>query len=332
MRRDRREEGMQSYDIRVDVTGSVDVAGSLQTAATVHLPDRIDGPLTAIFGFPGGAYARGYYDVRMLPGYSQAQHHTDRGIVFVACDHFGLGDSSAVADFDLTVERMAAGNHAATRAVLAGLRAGTLIDGLGPLAIDKVIGIGQSMGGCLVTVQQGTYRSFDAIGVLGYGCAGASFTMPDGSKVKFPAPGRGEAVDAQAAAALDRVAENAAMFAHSFHAPDTAPELLAAESGPDAAKMPWRTAGAPSCAAMMMAEDTIAAEAAMVDVPVLSACGELDIVHDPWSEPAAFASSRDITLLVVRGMRHMHNFAPTRAVLWDRILRFAEDVTPASER
>src|SRR5438309_424886 len=67
---------MRSYELRVDVSGSSELTGELTIAATVHLPDKITGPLTVLFGFPGGGFGRGYYDVRLLPGYSQAEYHT----------------------------------------------------------------------------------------------------------------------------------------------------------------------------------------------------------------------------------------------------------------
>jgi len=44
---------MRSYDRRVDVTGSSDLEGEIQTAVTVHLPDAITGPATIFFAWPG---------------------------------------------------------------------------------------------------------------------------------------------------------------------------------------------------------------------------------------------------------------------------------------
>ena len=82
---------------------------------------------------------------------------------------------------------------------------------------------------------------------------------------------------------------------------------------------------------MMMGEGAVATEAAMVDVPVLSACGEVDLVDDPWAEPTAFRRSRDVALLVVPGMHHMHNFARTREVLWRRIVQFADGIAARQE-
>ena len=75
----------------------------------------------------------------------------------------------------------------------------------------------------------------------------------------------------------------------------------------------------PVCARLMMTPRYVAQEAAAIDVPVLIAAGERDVVPDPHAEPGAFESSPDVSLYVVPGMAHMHNFATTRRLLWDRI-------------
>src|SRR5690349_6252094 len=118
---------MRSYDTRIDITGKTDLEDELHTAVTVHLPDRIEAPTIAMFGFPGGGFGRHYYDIRTLPGYSQAEYHTDSGFVFVACDHLDVGDSSHPDTFDLTFENLAEANHATAEGVLAGLADGSLL-------------------------------------------------------------------------------------------------------------------------------------------------------------------------------------------------------------
>jgi len=75
----------------------------------------------------------------------------------------------------------------------------------------------------------------------------------------------------------------------------------------------------PVCARLMMTPRYVAQEAAAIDVPVLIAAGERDVVPDPHAEPGAFESSPDVSLYVVPGMAHMHNFATTRRLLCDRI-------------
>lgn len=322
---------MRSFDLRIDVTGRVDLEGALETAATVYLPDRVDGPLTVLFGFPGGAYSRRYYDIRQAPGYSQAEHHTDRGFAFVACDHLGIGDSTPLDTFDLTIERMAAANHATASTVVERLRAGRLIEGVGPIEVEKVIGMGQSMGGCLLTVQQGLHSTFDAVAILGYGVVRSGFPTPNGERINFPAPPRGSDLRALADRPLAAVAEHAALLRYGFHAAEDDPDLMEADmpTSPQAdaaaGKLPpWRVDSAPACAASMMADGAVAKEASAIVTPVLVGCGEIDLVADPWLEPSAFRGSRDVALFVVPRMAHMHNFAQTRDLLWARLDRFAE--------
>src|SRR5581483_4930276 len=119
--------------------------GDLQTAVTVCLPDRVDGPAQVMFGFPGGGFNRHYYNVRRMHGYSQAEYHPESGFAVVACDHLGVGDSSHPDMFDLTYENLAAANHATAEAVVSGLRDGSLAPGAPSIDVDKTIGMGQSM-------------------------------------------------------------------------------------------------------------------------------------------------------------------------------------------
>jgi hypothetical protein len=54
--------------------------------------------------------------------------------------------------------------------------------------------------------------------------------------------------------------------------------------------------------------------------PLFLAFGEYDVSADPHLEPTGYPASSDITVVVVQDMAHMHNFADTRARLWDRFL------------
>jgi hypothetical protein len=58
---------------------------------------------------------------------------------------------------------------------------------------------------------------------------------------------------------------------------------------------------------VMVAPGTVATEAAAIDVPILVAVGERDVVPNPWLEPFARKSATDITVLVCPRMAHMHN-------------------------
>jgi pimeloyl-ACP methyl ester carboxylesterase len=82
----------------------------------------------------------------------------------------------------------------------------------------------------------------------------------------------------------------------------------------------WGIDAAPQpCAVDMMVPGVVAREAASITCPILIAQGVRDLVPDPRSEPSAYTSATDITVLVQPRMAHMHNFAPTRREFWRRI-------------
>jgi alpha-beta hydrolase superfamily lysophospholipase len=334
---------VRSFDLGIDVTGVTGLTGEQHTAVTVHLPDRVDAPLRVIFAFPGGGFGRGYYDVQTVPGYSEAKFHTDHGLAFVACDHLGVGESSLPDMFALTYENLAEANRRTVDAVLAGLRAGDLIEGADPIATEAVVGIGQSMGGCLLTVQQANHETFDGVALLGWSGVSTNFPAPDGSRLQYPMPARGTDLRPIAETIFAAVSPDDAHFRFCFHWPDEDPALMEADltsyrpytgrvRGDEAT--PWGSATVPACAITMMTPGSVAAEAAAITVPVLVACGERDVNPDPWAEPTAYRGTRDVSMRVIPRMAHMHNFAQTRAELWKAIEHFvlgveARVATPA---
>src|SRR5262249_12130218 len=88
---------------------------------------------------------------------------------FVSVDYLGAGESSQHAPEKLDYSTVAAASHAAEQEVLRRLVEGSLAKGFPAVSNPLVIGIGQSLGGCLTVVQQGRYHGYDGIGVLGYG-------------------------------------------------------------------------------------------------------------------------------------------------------------------
>ena len=57
--------------------------------------------------------------------------------------------------------------------------------------------------------------------------------------------------------------------------------------------------------------------------------GERDVIADPKGEPRAYLSARSVDLFICPRMGHMHNFAGTRELLWQRIETWAEWVRVA---
>jgi pimeloyl-ACP methyl ester carboxylesterase len=63
---------------------------------------------------------------------------------------------------------------------------------------------------------------------------------------------------------------------------------------------------------------------ASIDVPVLAAVGEYDIVGRPEELPGYFPASPGVSVEVIPGAYHNSNVAPGRQLLWDRIARWAQ--------
>jgi pimeloyl-ACP methyl ester carboxylesterase len=276
----------------IDVTGYVDLPGASRTAVSVFAPDRITTPVAVLFCFPGGGYSRGYYDIHRpeLSGPSQAEYHVARGRVVVTCDHLGVGGSSQPDPASITFEHLAAANHGTVAGVLAGLADGTLSNDLPAISPETVVGIGQSMGGCIGIIQQAKYRSFDALAVLGY----------SGTRMRMPEPSDG-----------------GDPLRHAFHWDEEPRSLIDADLG--GFPQPWRSRTMPSCVATMAQSGLIVQEAGEVEVPLFLAAGERDVIEDLYTEPSAFRRCRDITLFLLIRAAHMHNFAPTRMELWQRL-------------
>lgn len=321
---------MSVYDLAIDVSGSLDLPGPLTTAVTVHLPEQLGPEAVVYFGFPGGGYGRHYFDIDTLPGYSQAAFHVERGDVFVCCDHLAVGESSTPSDpFALTYENLAAANDATARFVLGGLADGTLAPDVAPLSPVATFAMGQSMGGCLLTVQQAIHRTFDGIACLGWSGIFTNFPARNGGRLIKDLPLRGTALNAEI---LQAGAGDLDEFRYCFHWEDEEPALVEPdissyvpfEGLPRGGETtPWGSSGLPPCAITMCTPGTVTAEAARIDVPVFVACGERDTVPDPWAEPAAYRSSPFVAVSVTPRMAHMHNFARTRGELWRRLDAFA---------
>jgi pimeloyl-ACP methyl ester carboxylesterase len=287
----------------------VEVGDGLTTAVTVIAApaqaETLERPI-AVFAFPGGGYGRRYFDLQLEGlgtggSYSQAEHHTARGLVVVACDHLGCGESDAAPG--LTLAQLAAANVATVAEMRRRLAQGKAAPGLAPIRDPLAIGIGQSMGGCFTIAAQGRHRCFDAVAILGYSAHQTVVPVPPGV-----APGT---------FSLDVVR-------YAWHWDDVPKALVdrdvtgygVAHEGPLPA---WRSATVPEIAVDLLEPGYASADAAAIDVPVFVAAGERDVVPDLHAEPAAYRRARDVTLYRQPRAAHMHNFAGTRALLWDRL-------------
>ncbi|WP_257540476.1 serine aminopeptidase domain-containing protein [Sphingobium sp. CFD-1] len=340
-------------ELTIDVTEAAGLGMPAHVAVSVFLPDA-DGlaqPPVVCFAFPGGGYNRRYYSFDMPDGSGggEAGYHNARGWIVVACDHLGFGDSTIPDDDKLDLDIVAAANDATVRAIMDRIEAGTLVDNFPAVPGATRIGIGQSMGGCFAIVAQGNHETFDGIATLGYsGIHTIVPTRPGQPEATWPwisrrsplaapkiynlaalAASKGPQLgDAEALKEAARKGEHP--FQWSFHWDDEPADWVTLDMEASAGLLdtlpPWRSATTPACGVYMVAPGAVALEAASIRVPVLIAVGERDVVPDPWAEPKAFKSASDVQLFVCPRMAHMHNFAHTRTLFWERIQNWGDGV------
>ena len=113
----------ESLDLTIDVTEAAALGEAAHIALTVQLPDSdtLGAEPVVCFAKPGGGYSKEYFTLD-LPGPArgaQSDWHAQRGWLFVAVDHLGVGASST--DHDgarLDYTTLAAASHAAEQEVL----------------------------------------------------------------------------------------------------------------------------------------------------------------------------------------------------------------------
>ncbi|HVW43839.1 MAG TPA: hypothetical protein VHC18_21070 [Amycolatopsis sp.] len=338
----------EPIDLRIDVTEAAGIGMPAVTAATVYLPepDALADPPVVAFAFPGGGYSRGYYGFDMPDSAGQggqARWHTRQGWIFVACDHLGFGDATVAPPGVLDYDNIARGNLATVEHVTELLRTGGLADGFPPVADPVRLGIGQSMGGCFTIALQGQHRVFDGVAILGY--SAIHTVVPSrpgtpeipwpwllrGSDPHAPKPLNVAGLAAATAAAAAAPPPTEHPFTWAFHWDDEPADVVATDMAANAESFEgplpsWRSATIPDCGSYMVAPGTVATEAAAIDVPVLVAVGERDVVPNPSLEPFAYKSTPDITVYRCPRMAHMHNFAHTRFDFWRRIHSWGDAV------
>jgi alpha-beta hydrolase superfamily lysophospholipase len=321
---------LRGTELRLVLSSSAtpDGVGELGIAATLYAPAELDEQdVRALICWPGGSYGRDYWDIHLpgRDGYSFAEHMTARGFVVIAADPLGVGDSGRPEDGTLcTYDALADAAHGAVQLVRAGLTDGTLVADLPPVAAPRIVGVGHSIGGGLVVLQQARRGSYDAIAVLGYTHGAKARAVPSGDD----AARRATAVEQAKGFWGDQWDAryglvNKAPHQNWLNGPDAPADIVAADN---ANAVIW--AAEPYVDALHVGYT--AAYAARVTAPVMVAFGEFDIAERPRDEAAFYERSDDITLFVLAGSYHCHNFQDGRERLWDRLGVWATEVVTAS--
>ena len=188
-----------------------------------------------------------------------------------------------------------------------------------------IIGVGHSMGACLTTMVQATAAPYDAVGLLGYGVqianvrdgdlgVGDLVAQVEASEQAFLA---GAGADGGPSTIVPRE-----VLRPLFHAPDVPDAVMDADDAVQS-RVPVRAA------AEVTTPGFVSEYAAGIDVPVYLCFGSvLDVSPDPYTEPANYRASTDITLHVLEGAAHCHNMASRRHELFDRFAAWAGTIRP----
>jgi pimeloyl-ACP methyl ester carboxylesterase len=328
-------------DIAVDVTAACDLGRPLSVAATMFLPepDSLIENQPVVFAVPGGGYSRGYYDMHFAghQGYSQAEHHVERGIAVVAIDHLGVGASSPDVAETLRIEDIGAANDLAVRAIVDRLRDGTAVDGYPRVDVGSRIGMGQSMGGGVTVIMAARHGTYDAVAVLGYSAIHTVLPMPEPDETVRASEHFDYTRDTGTEElSLTESAAHIGEFLYPFFREDVPIDIVEEDTRGGypirTSSPPFGSTSLPLCVVAMLSPGYIKAEAAELDIPVFIGTGDRDVTPEPHREPAAYAKATDITLFVCERMAHMHNFATTRRLLWDRLAHWCTGVAAQPRR
>jgi pimeloyl-ACP methyl ester carboxylesterase len=323
---------------RIDVTEAAALGEPVEMAVTIFLPEwerMPDRPL-AIFAVPGGGYSRGYFDLSFdaHQNYSQADFHTDRGTIFIAIDHVGVGESTIPDLARISFQTFAATQDACVRQLAAELEAGSLTEGFPACSNLFKIGMGQSMGGAVALLAQGRFATFDAIAPCGVSAIQTVLPQRDEEafergKQRFSGVRVGDNAQSH-----ETVTHQGVDYLYAFHWEDVPADILAEDMKggyPLRRTAPnFGSVTIPHCAVQMMTPGCFTEDAARITVPVFIGNGERDTCPDPHAEPSAYRASQDVTVFIVPTMAHMHNFASTRALLWERLEYWARGLASSA--
>ena len=167
-------------------------------------------------------------------------------------------------------------------------------------------------------MQQGKYRDFDAVAIFGASPLVIA-NIPQHRRLE------GLSTEERRRAVMEDNARTAGVselpkyhgaprsnFAGIFHVPEVAQDLVAYDEA-ECHTLISRVSGTDG-----MTPGISQALAAQITGPVFLAFGEIDVSADPHLEPSGYPAANDITLVVIPNMAHMHNFADTRCLLWER--------------
>jgi alpha-beta hydrolase superfamily lysophospholipase len=312
--------GIRSWPVEVTAEGHV-------LRGWVCTPNPLDHPAPRIglYCLAGGGLTVDYFDLQVAgsDGYSMARYLAERGVLVVALDHPGVGSSPSVPDtYALTPTIVASAHDSASRQVAAGLRHGRLVPGLPSYPDLLWVGLGHSMGGMLLDVVQGAHRRFS--GLVGLGHSGAG--LPD-----FLTAEERDLIGGPLHRIEPRLVELArARFGSRPPSNVEPPEFFDGSVPMEVrrALAATRTELLYTCGLAAIITGSTDHDKAAITVPLFLALGDHDLVTSLAGCIDRYPSVGDATLFMLAGSGHCHSVAGSRALLWDRILRWLQSCFP----
>jgi pimeloyl-ACP methyl ester carboxylesterase len=325
--------GGQRADVWPDGTASIDTfltdsgislpdEGRLDMAVEIHFPQRLIEPAVVLACLPGGGTSRRFFD--LMPGqgprdasFSFARQMSARGFIVALIDHLGIGDSTRPKDgFALSGDVLARATHNVLAAVEAHVQAR-----YGTASAQRCIGVGHSMGGLVVTLQQAQHRSYDAIALLGFSTRGLPDYVPqplhslarDPQALRAQLPALAKRMFKEPYPHLERTPESRGMFAGNRADARGIAALNLLREEPILPLPSWHS----------MLPGNVAPEAASIDVPVFLGIGDRDIVGPPEDAPRAFARSPRVELHVMPDTGHSLFLFAARPALFAALAAWA---------
>ena len=308
--------------VSVDVSECVPFPGTFTLNGWIRAPSaRPSASPILLCCLAGGKCSTGYFDLRVEghADYSMADYLAARGFIVAAFDHLGVGGSSPVDDIFLVTPRLASAvNDFAHRIVMQGLVSGVLVPHLPALPDLVPIGVGHSMGGMLLGVQQARHATFAAVAILGHG-VGLPTVLTE-EELSLARDGR---ITEETVVTLAR-ARFAVGQAPTASRPPPGSFLPAELPEPvRAAFMAQQTELLFSCGLTSMLPGSTDQEKAAITAPVFLGFGEDDLTQDFLGCVALYTAANDISLFVLPGAAHCHNQSALRTRLWDRLAYWA---------
>jgi pimeloyl-ACP methyl ester carboxylesterase len=286
-------------------THHFDLPGGGRVAIDLHTPAHP--PKALLFCLAGGGANRRYFDLGDASDRdsSFAARMTAAGFAVAAADVPGVGDSEVPPDAGFFTPRAAA---AALHTALSHLQPGV-----------PIIGVGHSMGGMLIVLQQGRFADFAGVALLGSNAGGLDWALTEAERAY---------TGDESATERDLEALTKARFGDPFAAMRLttagAGTIFAGESPEATARLRTARDRLFNAGGMMsMIPGSFASEAGAVAVPMFLAFGENDIGIPPHLVSRDFPRVPDVTLLVLPGTGHNHFGFSTMAQLCARLGHWA---------